>query len=125
MQIYVYGDSFKNYLVGVIVPDPETLLPWAKQAGLGNENLASLCKNARVKQLIYNDLSSIAAGAKLPHFMYIKNFHLESEAWTVDNGLLTPSMKLKRPTLKTHYNDAIEKLYQEPTMDAKTHHAKL
>jgi long-chain acyl-CoA synthetase len=119
MQIYVYGDSFKNYLVGIAVPDPETLLPWAKQNGLGSESLASLCKHPKVKQLIYSDLASIAASAKLPHFMYIKNFYLEPEAWTVDNGLLTPSMKLKRPALKTHYTEAIDKLYQEPTLDAK------
>jgi hypothetical protein len=31
LQIYVYGDSFQSYLVAVVVPNPEALIPWAKQ----------------------------------------------------------------------------------------------
>jgi long-chain acyl-CoA synthetase len=31
LQIYVHGDSFQSYLVAVVVPNPETLIPWAKQ----------------------------------------------------------------------------------------------
>jgi long-chain acyl-CoA synthetase len=122
MQIFVYGDSFKTHLVAIIVPDPDVLVPWAKANGIASANMQALCNNPRVQALIAQDLNSLAVSAKLPHFMYIKNFHLEADQWTVENGMLTPSMKLKRPQLKDKYLGEIDKLYKE---HAATHHAKL
>lgn len=115
LQIFVYGDSFKTHLVGVIVPDPDVLLPWAKANGIAAANMQLLVKNPRVQALIAQDLTALAVAAKLPHFMYIKNFYLEPDQWTVENNMLTPSMKLKRPQLKDRYLPEIEKLYATPT----------
>jgi len=57
----------------------------------------------------------------LKGFEIIKNVYLESEPWTVENNLLTPSMKLKRPAVKKKYQSHIEALYKEPPME----HSKL
>lgn len=34
LQVFVYGDSLKAQLVAVVVPDPEVLLPWARERNL-------------------------------------------------------------------------------------------
>lgn len=48
MQTFVYGDSLKSNLVAIVVPDPEQLLPWAKERGF-NGDLRSLCENPKVQ----------------------------------------------------------------------------
>ncbi len=44
LQAFVYGDSLRSQLVAVVVPDPEVLLPWAKERGIHGE------ANAEVEQ---------------------------------------------------------------------------
>lgn len=48
MQTFVYGDSLKSNLVAIVVPDPEQLLPWAKERGLSGD-LEALCSNKKVQ----------------------------------------------------------------------------
>lgn len=40
LQVFVYGDSLKAQLVAVVVPDPEVLLPWARE-----RNLPQVCSS--------------------------------------------------------------------------------
>jgi len=119
MQVFVYGDSFKNYLVAIVVPDPEVLLPWAQQQGIKGD-IAALCTNDKVKLMVFNSLIKVADKAKLKGFEKVKNFHMEPEPWTTENGLLTPTLKVKRGDLKKKYDSVINNLYQSPRMDA--HH---
>lgn len=46
-------------------------------------------------------------------FEKIKNIYLDHENWTVENGMLTPTMKLKRQLSVTKYMDVIHSLYEE------------
>ncbi len=48
LQSFVYGDSLRAHLVGIVVPDPETLLPWARERGLP-QDMPSLCNDPAVK----------------------------------------------------------------------------
>eukprot|EP00029_Vermamoeba_vermiformis_P011063 TRINITY_DN598_c0_g1_i1.p1 TRINITY_DN598_c0_g1~~TRINITY_DN598_c0_g1_i1.p1 ORF type:complete len:659 (+),score=220.18 TRINITY_DN598_c0_g1_i1:19-1995(+) len=121
LQSYVYGDSLKSYLVAVVVPNLENLIPWARQHGINDTKLEDFCNNPRVKKLILQDLHALAITEKLKGFEIIKNVYLESEPWTVENNLLTPSMKLKRPAIKKKYQSHIESLYKEPPVE----HSKL
>jgi long-chain acyl-CoA synthetase len=54
---------------------------------------------------------------QLKGFEIVKNIYLEPEQWTIENGCLTPSMKLKRPVIKKKYQQVIEKLYKEAPLD--------
>lgn len=49
--------------------------------------------------------------AKLRGFEQLQALHLSPELWTVDNGLLTPTFKLKRPQAKAHFQAAIDAMY--------------
>jgi long-chain acyl-CoA synthetase len=43
----------------------------------------------------------------------IKKFELTPEVWSIELGLLTPTMKMKRKVIKAHYQELIEKIYAE------------
>jgi long-chain acyl-CoA synthetase len=99
-KIFVFGDSLKNYLVAIVVPDPENLIPAAAQQGIKDTDIKELCRNPAIKKFVYNSLMKVAEKAKLKGFEKVKNIHLDHEQWTPENGLLTPTLKAKRPELK-------------------------
>jgi long-chain acyl-CoA synthetase len=109
-QIWVYGSSFKRYLVAIVVPDPDVLFPYAKEKGLP-EDLPALCKNDSIKKLIFDDLTATAKDAKLHGFEFVKAIHLSPESFSVDNDTMTPTFKLRRPQLLKRYKDQIDELY--------------
>ena len=102
-QIYVYGNSLKSYLVAVVVPDQEALA----QALGGNP------EPGRVQALIREELQKAAAKAELKSFEVPREFIVEYEPFTQENGLLTSVRKKMRPALKAKYGERLEALYEE------------
>jgi long-chain acyl-CoA synthetase len=111
-QSFVHGDSLKTSLVAIVVPDPE-VLPFqvAKKLGLTNLSIEELCMRDDVKQLIMKDIIEVGKEASLLGFEQVKDIHLSAEQFSVENGLLTPTLKSKRPQLKLHYFEQINLMY--------------
>ncbi|KAJ3440588.1 long-chain-fatty-acid--coa ligase [Anaeramoeba flamelloides] len=106
-QTYVYGSSFESNLVAIIVPDFEAL-------GYDQQNKEALRKviaDPKIKKQIEKEMLEISKIEKLKGFEYIKEFHLEHEMFSVENGLLSDTYKLKRITAKTYYQKTLTKLY--------------
>ena len=109
-QIFVYGDSLRSDLVAIVSPDPDYILQWAKERGLP-QDLDALCKDSGVNMSILRSIQEQGRGSKLRGFEMVKAIHLTPEAFTIETGLLTPTMKLKRPQLKALYENALAALY--------------
>jgi long-chain acyl-CoA synthetase len=88
-QVIVYGDG-KNYLVALIVPNKEFI---------GKKEKINLLVNK-----INNNLTLIEK---------IKKFHLIEESFTIENGLLTPTMKVKRNKVISKYKNILENFYKK------------
>jgi len=86
-QCMVYGDK-KNYLVALIVPNKEFL---------------------KEKEKINNVIEKI--NKKLTLVEKIKRIQLIDENFSIENGLLTPTMKVKRKKVTEKYKNQLEKLY--------------
>ena len=86
-QSFVYGDK-KNYLVALIVSEKEI-------------------SKEKIKLIIENINKSLTLIEK------IKKFVLISEEFTIDNGMLTPTLKLKRKEIIKNYKQQLEKLYEK------------
>ncbi|WP_036503986.1 carboxylic acid reductase [Nocardia aobensis] len=94
-QIFVYGSSERAYLLAVIVPSEEALTLPDPRAALA-ESLQQLAKEAG-----------------LDSYEIPRDFLLETEPFTQDDGLLSGIGKLLRPKLKQRYGERLEQLYAE------------
>ncbi|KAF9204225.1 hypothetical protein BGZ49_005567 [Haplosporangium sp. Z 27] len=112
-QVFVYGNSLQSTLVGVIVPDAETLLPWANKNGLSGKTFEDLCSTTLVHKTLLNELSDFGRDFDLKGFEILKNIYVTPEQFTIDNDLLTPTFKLKRHAAKEKYGAVLEQLYKD------------
>ncbi|XP_069931112.1 long-chain-fatty-acid--CoA ligase 6 isoform X7 [Oryctolagus cuniculus] len=109
-QVYVHGDSLKAFLVGVVVPDPEVMPTWAQKRGIEG-TYTQLCINKELKKAILEDLVRLGKESGLHSFEQVKAIHIHSDMFSVQNGLLTPTLKAKRPELREYFKKQIEELY--------------
>ncbi|XP_010080253.1 PREDICTED: long-chain-fatty-acid--CoA ligase 6 isoform X3 [Pterocles gutturalis] len=109
-QTYVHGDSLQAFLVGIVVPDSEVMPGWAKKRGFEG-TYAELCKNKALQQAILEDMVRLGKESGLHSFEQVKAIYIHSDMFSVQNGLLTPTLKAKRPELRDYFKKQIEELY--------------
>ncbi|DAZ94623.1 TPA: hypothetical protein N0F65_010562 [Lagenidium giganteum] len=111
-QVFVYGDSLQSFLVGVVVPDPDAAKKWQEENGKADVSLAELCANdVEFKAVVAKDMLEKAKANKLFGFEMVKKMHLQAEAFTVEQDLVTPTFKLKRPQLQQHFQKQIYAMF--------------
>jgi long-chain acyl-CoA synthetase len=106
-QAVMYGDR-KPFPVALITLDPEEIAPWAKERGLP-EDPAELAERDEVKELIQKELDR--ANSNYAQVEQIKKFAILDHDLSVENGELTPTLKVKRNVINEHYADLFESLY--------------
>lgn len=112
-QIFVHGDSLQSYLVALIVPEKDYVMNWSKEKEeLQEMSFEDICKSEILKEAIKEDLARLFKENGLRGFERIQRFTLDSEMWSADNGLLTPTFKLIRKHLQNRYSQAIQDMYQ-------------
>ena len=52
-----------------------------------------------------------AVNSKLPHFKRVRDFHVASEPFSIENGLLTANSKMRRGAIAAHYEQAVGEMY--------------
>ena len=113
-QNFVYGDSFQSALVAIIVPDEEVIQKWASDNGdssLNGLDMKALCKQQSLNMKIMGEIKRLAKANGLHGFETPKAIYLESEPFTAENELTTPTFKLKRQQLREHYQRQIDEMY--------------
>jgi len=113
-QSFVYGDSYQSCLVAIVVPDEEVLKQWASDSGnesLANADTATICRSDQLKADIMADIKKLSKDHGLHGFETVKAIHLEAEPFSAENGLVTPTFKLKRQQLRDRYKKEISDLY--------------
>ena len=106
-QAMVYGDK-KPHLVAVIVPDAEAAAAWAR-ANAKDRAIAALCGDAQFHDHVSKTVERVNLG--LSPVERVRRFVLAKEPFTTENGMLTPSMKIRRHVIRGAYGDALEALY--------------
>jgi long-chain acyl-CoA synthetase len=107
-QVMVLGEA-RSYMVAVAVVNPDIWKQFANEIGVRPDMPESL-KDTRVEQ---QALLRIAAQLKeFPGYARIHRVLLQSEPWTVENGIMTPTLKMKRNRVAEHFEKEIKQLYE-------------
>ncbi len=110
LNAFVYGDN-KPFNVALLCADMNAVKKFAQQEGLGSLANDALLENSRVRDLFKKELDQHMASFK--GFEEVKEFAIIPEDFTTDNGMLTPSLKVKRRTVMEKYGKLVEGLYSK------------
>jgi len=118
-QAYVHGDSVQTFLVSIFGVQPDLFAPFATKV-LGKKIEATdisaireACKEEKVKLAVLKDLDRVGRKNKFAGYERVKNCYLYVEPFTIENEVLTPTLKLKRPVAAKKYRRELDELYKE------------
>ncbi|XP_074816159.1 long-chain-fatty-acid--CoA ligase 5 isoform X3 [Natator depressus] len=109
-QVFVHGESLKSSLVGVVVPNPEVLAKFAAKLGIKGSS-EEIYKNSVLKKAILEDMVRVGREAGLKSFEQVKDIYIHPKMFTIEQGLLTPTLKAKRTELSKYFQTQLEALY--------------
>ena len=118
-QAYVHGDSVQTFLVAIFGVQPDLFAPFASKilgkpiAGTDMDAIRAACKEEKVKQAVLKDLDRVGRRKKFAGYERVRNCVLELEPFSIENELLTPTLKLKRPAAVKRYRAVLDGLYAE------------
>ncbi len=110
-QMIVIGDR-RQFLSSLIVPDFEVLRDFGANQGIGEVSDADLLKHPAVNTLFEGIMAEM--NSSLAGFSQIRKFTLLEREFTLEDGELTPTMKVKRFAINKKYKDVIDAMYPAP-----------
>lgn len=111
-EAVLIGDR-RPFITLLIVPNFERLGAWAREAGLDGDDHAALVTLSATRE-IYQGIVD-AVNADLAQFERIKAFALLDRELTVDEGHLTPTLKVRRRIVEEAFRDQIDAMYRPAT----------
>jgi long-chain acyl-CoA synthetase len=104
-QVMVHGDR-RPYLVALIVPDEELLRRARDEAD-------PAARNAKLQQLLQPAVAKV--NKQLVAAERLRRFAVVEDAFSVANGQMTPTLKIKRHAIRSAYGALLESLYEKPS----------
>ena len=106
-EVLIIGDA-RPYLSALIVPQMDELNKLAKTLGVTTTGAALLQDTGIIHHLLNLVKKSLA---DFPGYANVQRIALIDDAWSVENGMLTPTLKLKRSVIVEQHKDKIDALY--------------
>ena len=107
-NIVVFGENEK-YAAALIIPDFDFIKSWCKKHEISYSNDHDMLNNQDVKTRLANEIKRI--NSFFGDTEKIKRYCFIEDSWTVANGILTPTLKVKRSVVKENYSNLINKLF--------------
>lgn len=109
-EVAVIGDR-RKYVTALVVPNISQLRKWAQNEGIENEDTAALCANPRVVEFVMSQINAVQSD--VAEYEKIKKITLLPHHFSIMNGEVTNTMKVRRPVVAKRYAAEIEKMYEE------------
>lgn len=108
-NVVVLGENEK-FAAALIVPDFSFLKDWCAKHQIQFTNNEEMIARQEVKNRLTDEVQNI--NANFGDTEKIKRFKFIADEWTTANGILTPTLKVKRPVIMKKYHDVISRMYQ-------------
>ncbi|MBP1654109.1 MAG: Long-chain acyl-CoA synthetase [Bacteroidetes bacterium] len=108
-QFMLIGDR-RMYLTALIVPDFDALKEYADSNGLPYRDNVELAKHPKVNSLIETEINHIQRD--LANFERVRRFTLLDRQFTIEDGELTPTQKVRRKAIEERYSSIIDGMYE-------------
>ncbi|KAH8883347.1 long-chain fatty-acid-CoA ligase [Thozetella sp. PMI_491] len=118
-QAFVHGDSLQSFMVGMFGVHPELFAVFASSITGRNisptdlDAIKQACNDPRVRAQVGKDLEAIGKAKKFASYERVKSFDLSVEPFSIENGALTPTLKLQRRKAIEQYRSRLDELYTE------------
>ena len=108
-QFVLIGDK-RMFLTALIVPDYEAIKEYADSHRIPYNNLDDLVKKKEIYDLFEKELTKFQK--KLANYEKVRKFALLEKPFTLENGEITPSLKVKRKIVEEKYSHLIDEMYR-------------
>ena len=109
LQAMVSGDK-RPYIVGLIVPDPEWALEWARAQDM-KYDFTALQANPQFRSAVRAAVDRVNADVSVTE--KVRQFEFADEAFSIENGEMTPSMKIRRHIIRERYAPRVNAMYKD------------
>jgi long-chain acyl-CoA synthetase len=112
-QIFVYGDAQKPCLVAIVIPKRSFVCEFYGKEVISDSEYCAACRDLELVKACQRQMDVIANERGLFGCQWVKSIYLDCVEWSLENNLLTPSLKIRRKALADKYRTEIEGLYKE------------
>ncbi|HEY0481569.1 MAG TPA: long-chain fatty acid--CoA ligase [Kofleriaceae bacterium] len=113
-QVVVHGDR-RNFVTALVTLDEEATMKWAKDHGMNGKAYAEIVRTDQAKQLLAPYFDQV--NKTLAKYETVKQFAILPHDLSVDEGELTPSLKVKRKVVEKKYAGLLDKMYEGSVAD--------
>ena len=108
-QITIIADQ-RKFVSALIVPVYPLVEQYAKEKGITYASRAELLANPKIQDLFTTRIETLQQ--QFAHYEQVKRFTLLPEPFSMENGELTNTLKIKRGVVAKHYKELIDKMYE-------------
>lgn len=108
-QIVVVGENQK-FVAALIIPDFSAIKEWCETEKIIYSHPKEMVENLNVKNLIKSEIDKY--NKELSKSENVMKFEILADEWTQENGLLTPTLKVKRNKIAKKYADVIQAMFE-------------
>jgi long-chain acyl-CoA synthetase len=109
-QVMVHGEG-RRYVSALITLDPEAIEGWASEHGKSGSSASELAGSSEVREMLEGYVAT--ANQKLERWETIKRFEVLPTEFSVDEGEVTPSLKVRRRVVEDKYSDRLDAMYDK------------
>ncbi|WP_202865332.1 AMP-dependent synthetase/ligase [Ornithinimicrobium sufpigmenti] len=109
-QLIVEGEH-RNFVSALITLDPDSITDWGAKNGMAGDSYAQIVTSDKAREMVQGYVDEL--NTRLARHEQIKKFHILDHDLSVEEGDLTPSMKLKRKKVTEKYRDKLDEFYAD------------